>query len=363
MKKILRICAFILIGLCPWTSLINDQNLQNSLFAAGLKKVLIPEFVNEEKKEDYKYLEASISNAVENLLTKKFAFIQADKEKWKKVAKDNYIFEHDYFTETAAINLGLLSKQDIVISGEFKITGEKKIKIITSVRIFDLSKKEIISQFQVTGPADNRIWDSVDQIASKIADEAKTVLPTKEEWARSGLSGGESLPLFDHFELGARIGGGLYALEYADRIKAQLPAISLNFQANMPVIWRKLNFFLQGTYLKESPIEGKNPNIEGLKIVTSNYLLQSFIGIDFHFNSIGIMPKAGGGMILQSISVTGIRNEDLTNSLPFAGAGVDLSYGLTHNLDMVLAIESLAEFEKGKLTLLNLASLGVKYAI
>jgi len=350
----------IIVFLCSHIINIHAENINTQ----NLKKVAILDIINTGKNPDYEYLEDSITDAIRTNLKKLFVFQEIDRQKLKEVAEANFLYHDDWHVKSVAMNLGLLANQDIIISGGFKITENNNQTIIVSeIRILDSSRKKIITEFNETGVANNRIFESINRIAVRIAEEAKVVLPSKDDWKRSGLQGGESLPIFSNFSIGTRIGGGLYALEYADRIRAQLPSISINIQANMPILWQKLNFSLQGTYLKDSPIGEKNPGIEGLKISTVNFILQSFLGIDLRFNSFGIMPKVGGGIILQSISVTGIRNEELSNFLPFAGGGLDLSFRLTKNLDLVLAIESFAEFENRKITLLNLASLGVNFKL
>lgn len=71
----------------------------------------------------------------------------------------------------------------------------------------------------------------------------------------------------------------------------------------------------------------------------------------------------GGGYALQSIKVTGLRSESLSNMMPFGGGALDISRKLTRNLDLFLTVESLVQTQGGKLTLLNLAFLGVNFRL
>ena len=162
----------------------------SSLRAENLKKVMILDFINIDKDENFQYLEASITDAVQKKLKELFEFQEAAKHKWERTADENYIFKDDYYTKTAAMNLGLLHTQDIVIAGGFKIQKSSKnaneAVIVSSILLLDISRKKVLSSFETKGPADNRIWDSVNEIAQRISKEAAELLPTKEEWRKKG---------------------------------------------------------------------------------------------------------------------------------------------------------------------------------
>jgi hypothetical protein len=128
-----------------------------SLYAQGLKKVLILDFINIEKNANFQYLETSITDAVTEMLKKRFAFAASDKGKVESVATDNFLYHDDYYTKSTAMNLGLLTQQDIVICGGFRIVKKKGDRIVTQVRILDLQKKKAIAEFEVEGPADASI--------------------------------------------------------------------------------------------------------------------------------------------------------------------------------------------------------------
>lgn len=85
-----------------------------SLQAEGLKKVLILDFINIEKNANFQYLETSITDSVTEMLRKRFAFTESDKDKTESVATENFLFRDDYYTKSTAMNLGLLTRQDIV---------------------------------------------------------------------------------------------------------------------------------------------------------------------------------------------------------------------------------------------------------
>lgn len=95
--------------------------LNSGLNSAGLKKVLVLDFVNIEQKPDFKYLEDSITDAVKNELARLFAFKETPRYVWEDVARANYLYRNDWNTKSVAMNLGLLSKQDVVIAGGYRV--------------------------------------------------------------------------------------------------------------------------------------------------------------------------------------------------------------------------------------------------
>lgn len=346
---------FIIVALLLWTS---------GLAAAGKKRVLVLPFINIEKNTNVQYLETSLTDAVKENLRKLFAFDETPEKQWTEVSLKNYIYRDDYSTKTAAMNLGLLAKQDVVISGGFWIKIKGDITIFSRIRILDIAKKEVVTEFMETGPADSRIFDTVDRIAARISKEAKAILPTKEEWQRSGIKEERPrLPIFSDFLLSIQAGGGLYAMDYSDRIEAQQPALGADLSANMPFFSKHLRLGFQFLNIKESPVKSENPDIENLNIESNNNILNGYLGLGFDLGFLSLVTRLGGGYLLQSITVTGDRNESLKSSLPFANAGLSLGYSLNRSLELILAYDSIFEFEGGNITMLGLARLGVQFRL
>ena len=120
--------------------------LSSALHATGLKKVLVLDFINIEQKTEYKYLEKSITETVKKDLKAKFAFRETEKRDWQKVAEKNYIFRSDYYTRTAAMSLGLLANQDVVIAGGFRVFNKQEVAIIkVDILIIDIAKKKVLT--------------------------------------------------------------------------------------------------------------------------------------------------------------------------------------------------------------------------
>jgi len=331
--------------------------------AQQLKKVAVLELVNIDKNPNVQYLESSMTEAMEEKLAGKFSFARSDKSELMRIAEENFLYKDDFATRSVALNLGLVAKQDVVIAGGFTVRKSGKGEtLVTTVRIYDIPKKKIVAEIRESSLVDNTIFESVDKITNKIADAAKAVLPTKEEWQRGGGKG-DSGPWFNNWSLNLGAGGAMYALEYADRIRADLPAMRFALNANMPLIAQKATLHISGIYLTDKPIAGKNPAIEGLDITTTTFMPGLYFGYRWQPGAWQIGPRLGGGYALQSIKVTGIRNENLTNMMPFAGAGFDIAWRMTRSLDLLLTVDSLVQLEAGRTTLLNTAMLGVAFRL
>ncbi len=158
-------------------------------FAAQLKKVLLLDFKNILKKAEFDYLESSITDATRNKLKEKFAFQETDRDKWLEAAKEAFVVEEDLYTYSAAINVGLAAKQDVVIFGGYVVENKKGggPELRARIRILDLGKKKQIADFETKNPVDATIFDAVEKIADRIVKEAAAVLPSKEDAAAGRL--------------------------------------------------------------------------------------------------------------------------------------------------------------------------------
>jgi hypothetical protein len=150
---------------------------------AAASRVAIIDIKNLSGSPNYDYLEASISDAIKERLKSKFAFSNMSRERWTAIAKDSFfLFEKEYATKSFALGIGLMGRQDLVVGGSFHIEQQK---IITTVHLISPKEKRVIKEFTVSGPADARIFDSVNIIADRVAEEAKSVLPNKDEWEKN----------------------------------------------------------------------------------------------------------------------------------------------------------------------------------
>ncbi len=330
---------------------------------AAKKKVLILDFLNSENLPEYKYLEASITEAVQASLKKRFVFEETPRASWQALAEKNYMYKEDNFTKSVTMNLGLLAKQDVVIAGKFRIDkSTEPATVITEVRIVDVAGRKQVASFTENGPAGSGIFNTINKIAQRIALESKSVLPSPEEWARTQLTETKKDPWFRNWGVGARAGAGFYALGYADRIAASQPLLGLSARVDLPKLWPGLVTQFEFNYFTHSPIEGKNPAIAGLALNTANYVLGQYLGLEYdQLPYVTVMPKIGFGYVLQNTSVSGAATTSLNNSFIFVGAGVDVLYGFGEYYQGVLGLQILTEFESGNVTLHNSIALGINY--
>ena len=89
--------------------------------APSLKKVAVLELVNLDKNSNVEYLSGSMTDAMEEKLSGKFSYQKADKRELTRVAEENFLYKDDFATKSVALNLGLLTKQDVVIAGGFSV--------------------------------------------------------------------------------------------------------------------------------------------------------------------------------------------------------------------------------------------------
>lgn len=164
-----------------------------TIFAARIKKVLILDFKNFDKNPNYSYLESSITDAVKTDLKAKFVFKDMASEEWQKLAAENYFtWPEENYTKSFAVNVGKAGRQDVVIGGFFQaVPGSGKYRgsqvIKTHVYILDIGTKKLVSEFDIDLPTDAKLFESINQLASRVADEAKSVLPNDEEATMAGV--------------------------------------------------------------------------------------------------------------------------------------------------------------------------------
>ncbi|MBL8035817.1 MAG: hypothetical protein JNJ69_19085 [Leptospiraceae bacterium] len=159
--------------------------------AEGLKRVAILDFKNVIKRPEYNHFEEKITEAVRARMREKLAYQEVERAKWREVMKEIQIPDEDLFTQTAAYNLGVAAKLDLVVYGGFIIEtrkGSTQPEIRTRVRMLDIAKHKEIKSFEIKGAADQVLAGEIDKIAERNAAEAAGVLPDQKEWASGKYS-------------------------------------------------------------------------------------------------------------------------------------------------------------------------------
>ena len=354
----------ILKRLCIRVAFLLAMGLSPGLHAQSLKSVMTLDFINVEKKENFAYLEGSLTDAVREKLKENFAFKEITPEVYQPVAHENFIYRKDFYTETAATNLGLLAKGDIVIAGGFRIVetkGHAEIRI--SVLLIDTSKKKIIAEFTEKGPADATIFETVDKIATRITKEAAAVLPSKEDFKKKGLSTSESKPIFSDFSFSVRAGGTMYFSGLSNFFKPEQPAINLNFSVFLPVIWSRLALQADATLLRHSLKDGSDAVVQQLQLTgtTSNYIVLGYLGASLPASQrFSILPKLGAGYVMQTTQVSGTASATFNNGFLAFAVGGDLLFSINKNLDANVGLVTLGELERSVFTYVLQGLLGVR---
>jgi hypothetical protein len=160
--------------------------LSTGIWAQSLPRVLILDFKNKSGNASLGYLEGSITDAVTTEMKKRFTFAETPAEQWKAVAGKNYFFENDLSTDSAAVNLGLLTSQDVVVTGNI-VAGKNASQVTVVVGIFDIGQKKKIEELSLPLALSANMFADIEKIAVKVSDTAASILPNKDEWARKGL--------------------------------------------------------------------------------------------------------------------------------------------------------------------------------
>ncbi len=154
--------------------------VSGGIFAA--KKMLILDFRNLDHDPNYEYLESLLTDGVRKAIQQKFEILEPDPADVAKRAKDGYLlFAEDFHNKNVALQLGVLTGQDIVLSGGFSKKSESSIGsvILIEVLILDIENARLAKRLNYAIKVDGNIFSSVDSLAEKIASEAKSVLPNK----------------------------------------------------------------------------------------------------------------------------------------------------------------------------------------
>lgn len=320
--------------------------------AASLKRVILLDFKNVLKKRQFNYLEPSITNAIREKLRKRFAFKELEKEQWQEAARDNFISEDDLYTYSAAMNLGLLLRQDIVVFGGYVIEDKKQSEfpeIKTRVRILDLAKRKEITDFETKNKVDSTLFTAINAIADRIVTEAAPILPNASEWSRGTIT--EDIPSFNQLSFRAQIAPVAFAAnrvfsptgQFAGTDFRQTAGLAMDFH-HFGILREQLGLFVAGiarvssdrfSYsIDDSAVPAALQSFAGQagfawrQKLSSKFYLQPFLAgglqydiMKFTHDSRTVAVTSAGGQSLSSTEYT-LRS-------PFASAGLRLGYAIS----------------------------------
>lgn len=332
------------------------------LSAAPLKKILILGFKNTAKDRNHDFLEGTITKAVRQNLVKKFAFYDTPPEETLKFAEANMLSPDDFHTQSVGFQMGLLMKQDVVISGGFIVKGGN---IVASVTIFDIGQRKVINRFEIAGPASSDIFNTIGKIADRIAGEVAVILPNKEEWQKSEAKdsgvGGKILlnkvSVAGNLNFAAAPGGSSTAIN-TNRVldPADMPgsfAFSLGYDREKIIAdffaWGSISYHMGKREFQE-PQNGSNVSVSlqggvlragigyELPLVWRIYLAPN-IGAGYYW---GIIKLNYSNLMPKPLNlVTGLEEENKTLgvSAVVASAGLRLGLHLNHYAGLEITAE------------------------
>jgi len=349
-KLLKRVIFFLTHNRLPF--LLITTLISGSIFAQQAKKVLVINFKNTSGNIAFKYLEPTITDAIRKQLKKDYAFQTTDEKVWQKVASENFIFKPDWHTDTAAISLGLLTNQDIVLSGYLLNNGSGNGSTVNVIiNIYDIQKKKKIQSLKIGIQLSGKMFDTIDKLAKTVAKAAVKVLPNKAEWKRKGLQS-YMTPLLQ--QVSFSLGGGFFS-----HSQTGLSELNESSRVSPDDFNLKLNLYLQYRYFGIF-----KPEIFALGLIGYDFAFGTFdsevnipvnaISSSFKFSfglgyrySVNIRMKisafAGMGFVLGSTSfnfeesnVSAINtstffleeNKSLTFTAPLTFLGLGFSYRL-----------------------------------
>jgi hypothetical protein len=153
------------------------------LFAA--KKILILDFRSIDHDPNFQYLEVSLTESVRKYLHEKYEIVESDPgDVARQMSDAAFVFVEDFHNKNVALQLGLLTGQDVVLSGGFrqKMTEHGSTVISLEVFIIDVENRTLVKRIIGEVRVDSNLFHSIDKFSARIVQEAKGVLPNKGEY-------------------------------------------------------------------------------------------------------------------------------------------------------------------------------------
>jgi len=177
------------------TALCISFSAFTSLFAETIKKVLIIDVINIDKEPNFDYLVGSITDALKDNLKQNLVFTETPKDEWQKAAVANdLVFTDESHTRTYSLDLGRAMRQDITISGGFKVRTRRGIQLLEVVIfLLDVKSRKVIDTVTMETPTSGEMFTKINKLADQLTIAAAKVLPGKDDYAKnkSDFGGGD----------------------------------------------------------------------------------------------------------------------------------------------------------------------------
>ena len=320
--------------------------MNSTLRAEALKKVLILDVVNIDKNANYEYLVSSITDALTAKLKENFIYKESPKDAWQQAAvKNDLIFEDESYTRTFAMSLGIRMRQDIAISGGFRVVVVKGQQVIrATLFLIDIRNKKIIDTVEQNMPITGDLFSKVDELAIALTKAAEKVLPGKDYYVKHEENfevGHPVLRLVSEAYFLTLIGSKLFNETQSYITPSRMPFMYGAGLRAQTQLWRKFEWFAQGTFYTSS---ASLKSAESGTMIPQTLLAGSGTGglayvLPFS-KRLSFTPWLGGGFLLGQTTL----NFSNYTKLPTDSSGGKVSsqaalfYGPTANAGLVVSM-------------------------
>jgi|GEM_PF-6824512 len=138
------------------------------------RKVLVLDFVNQNKTENAEYLSGSIAEAMIDPLDKTGNFQTLNRDNGQQTAATLKIEKEKFFNEANATEIGKAGGAEVVVIGNFIAIGDK---IQIQAKAVDVLTGRVKVSKSVNGKLDASIFDTITQLSGGMAQKMKSALP------------------------------------------------------------------------------------------------------------------------------------------------------------------------------------------
>lgn len=164
------------------------------IISASTAHARVPEFLfipieNTGRNANYAYIGKSVTDELKKQINEEFAVHEIPERGWRSIAQDNqFIYEDEFYTRSVALQLGIILKRDVVLSGGYSVEPSKKggtDMVIFNVYLQNIRERKIISHIKFDTPADGTIFVKMNELRDKMIVELAKVLPNKKDAERT----------------------------------------------------------------------------------------------------------------------------------------------------------------------------------
>jgi hypothetical protein len=332
--------------------------------AETLKKVLILDVVNVDKNANYDYLVASITDAFTAKLKENFAYSETPKEVWQKAALAGDLpFEDESYTRTFALSLGLKMRQDIAISGGFRVALVNRQQVIkATLFLIDVKNKKNIDTIEKDMPLSGDLFGKVDELARDLTEAAKKVLPGKDYYVKHEADfevGHPTLRLASEAYFLPIIGAKSFSETRSFVTPSRMPLLygaGLRAQAQL---WRKFEWYVQGMFfMSSSALRSEQSGTAIPQSLTAGGISGGLGYVLPMSKRLSLTPWIGAGFFLGQTTLqfsnyakqptdsagTGVPSQSVLFYGPTANAGLAVGIIVTDDFFLSLGATSMAFF-------------------